>query len=67
MIEYLRTMLSARLSRMDERGASAVEYGLLIAGIAALIVVVVFAFGGLLSQVFQNTCQTVANGTANSC
>ncbi|HEX3223804.1 MAG TPA: Flp family type IVb pilin, partial [Nocardioides sp.] len=31
---------------MDERGASAVEYGLLIAGIAALIVVVVFAFGG---------------------
>ena len=33
---------------MDERGASAVEYGLLIAGIAALIVVVVFAFGGNL-------------------
>ena len=30
----------------DERGASAVEYGLLIAGIAAMIVVVVFAFGG---------------------
>jgi pilus assembly protein Flp/PilA len=67
MIEYLRTMLSARLSRMDERGASAVEYGLLIAGIAALIVVVVFAFGGLLSQVFQSTCQSVANGAANSC
>ena len=32
--------------RRDERGASAVEYGLLIAGIAAMIVVAVFAFGG---------------------
>jgi pilus assembly protein Flp/PilA len=67
MVDYIRILLQARLSEKDERGASAVEYGLLIAGIAALIVVVVFAFGGLLSSVFQNTCQTVANGTANSC
>ena len=47
MLDYLRIMLNARLAKMDERGASAVEYGLLIAGIAALIVVVVFAFGGV--------------------
>lgn len=67
MLDYLRIMLNARLAKMDERGASAVEYGLLIAGIAALIVVVVFAFGGLLSKVFQNTCKSVANGAANSC
>ena len=39
----------------DERGASAVEYGLLIAGIAALIVVVVFDFGGVLKNVFSKT------------
>ncbi|HEX3930701.1 MAG TPA: Flp family type IVb pilin [Nocardioides sp.] len=67
MLDYLRIMLDARLAKMDERGASAVEYGLLIAGIAALIVVVVFAFGGLLSKVFQNTCKSVANGATNSC
>ena len=42
---------------MDERGASAVEYGLLIAGIAALIVVVVFAFGANIKDVFDETCQ----------
>ena len=30
---------------VDERGASAVEYGLLVAAIAAIIVVVVFALG----------------------
>jgi pilus assembly protein Flp/PilA len=67
MLDYLRIMLNARLAKMDERGASAVEYGLLIAGIAALIVVVVFAFGGLIRDVFSNTCKSVANGGANSC
>ena len=67
MFDYLRIMLDARFAKMDERGASAVEYGLLIAGIAALIVVVVFAFGGLLKNVFSNTCKSVANGAANSC
>ena len=49
MLDYLRIMLNARTAKMDERGASAVEYGLLIAGIAALIVVVVFAFGDNLN------------------
>jgi pilus assembly protein Flp/PilA len=67
MLDYLRIMLNARLAKMDERGASAVEYGLLIAGIAALIVVVVFAFGGLLHNVFQTTCKSVANGATTSC
>ena len=49
MLDYLRIMLNARTAKMDERGASAVEYGLLIAGIAALIVTVVFLFGGALT------------------
>jgi pilus assembly protein Flp/PilA len=48
-----------RLRRRDERGASAVEYGLLIAGIAAIIVSVVFLFGGFIDGMFQNTCDTV--------
>lgn len=43
----------------DDRGASAVEYGLLIAGIAALIVAVVFLFGGSVGGLFQNTCDTL--------
>ena len=60
MLDYLRIMLNARLAKMDERGASAVEYGLLIAGIAALIVVVVFAFGGVIKSIFKNTCTSVA-------
>ena len=67
MLDYLRIMLNARLAKMDERGASAVEYGLLIAGIAALIIVAVFAFGGaVLKTLFESTCQTVGSTTGNS-
>ena len=59
MLDYLRIMLNARTAKMDERGASAVEYGLLIAGIAALIVVVVFAFGDNLRAIFEDTCNSI--------
>ena len=68
MFDYVRIMLNARLAKMDERGASAVEYGLLIAGIAALIVVVVFAFGGVLNNIFHDTCTTVGTSAgAGTC
>lgn len=51
-----------------ERGASAVEYGLLIAGIAALIAVAVFAFGGGNNGLFHGSCSTVLETTsAGSC
>ncbi len=42
-LQYVRAMLDS--TRSDE-GASAVEYGLLVAAIAAVIVFVVFALGG---------------------
>jgi pilus assembly protein Flp/PilA len=67
MLDYLRIMLNARAEK-DERGASAVEYGLLIAGIAALIVVVVFAFGDSLTGIFSDTCSAVtASASSASC
>jgi pilus assembly protein Flp/PilA len=69
MLDYLRIMLQARTAKMSERGASAVEYGLLIAGIAALIVVVVFAFGDNLKSIFTDTCSKVSASatSAGSC
>ena len=67
MLDLLRIMFDARRAGLSERGASAVEYGLLIAGIAALIIVAVFAFGGaILSHLFQSTCTTVGSSTGNS-
>lgn len=60
-------MLTAGRSRdRAERGASAVEYGLLIAGIAALIVIAVFAFGGGVKSLFTNTCTTVTSAAKQS-
>ena len=65
MLDYLRIVLNARRAKMDQRGASAVEYGLLIAGIAALIVVVVFAFGGVVSNIFKATCDSVGTSAGS--
>ena len=64
----MRSMLRPRLigHRRDELGASAVEYGLLVSGIAAVIVVVIFAFGGNLVQMFDNTCKTIGDGTSSA-
>ena len=49
-----------RVARRDD-GASAVEYGLLVAAIAAVIIVVVFAFGGIVRDVFQDTCDELVS------
>jgi pilus assembly protein Flp/PilA len=38
--------------RSDERGATAVEYGMLVAPLAAVIVVVVAALGGKVNDAF---------------
>ena len=48
----------------DEDGASAVEYGLLVAGIAALIVAVVFLFGGVIKGAFSKTCGKISGGAS---
>lgn len=44
-----------------DRGASAVEYALMVAAIAAVIVAVVFGFGSLISNTFQGTSDCIAN------
>ncbi|MBJ7359847.1 MAG: Flp family type IVb pilin [Nocardioides sp.] len=65
----MRTLVRSQSSgfsrnRRTERGASAVEYGLLIAGIAALIAVIVFAFGDSIGDVlFEDTCQQLVAGS----
>ena len=62
MITRIRTAL-----RHDE-GASAVEYGLLVAAIAALIVGVVFLLGGKVSSTFNKTNSCIStNGVGSNC
>lgn len=62
MLEFIRNITTRR----HEDGASAVEYGLLVAGIAALIVAIVFLFGGVIKKAFSDTCGKISSsgGTA---
>jgi len=48
MLATIRKVIERR-----EDGASAVEYGLLVAAIAALIVLIVFALGRVVNEVFR--------------
>ena len=51
----------------NEQGATAVEYGLLVALIAAVVVVAVFAMGSLVRNTFTDTCNSIEQyGTATS-
>ena len=58
--------MSALNFERSDRGASAVEYGLLITGIAAVIAAAVFLLGGGVNGLFETTCSSIsqhANGT----
>jgi pilus assembly protein Flp/PilA len=66
MLDYMRILLGSRLARLDERGASAVEYGLLITGVAAVMVLMVYAFGGMVTGLFTHTCGSVAAAAGNA-
>ena len=66
MLEVTRIMARAKLRLVRDRfGATAIEYGLLAAGIAVIIIGAVFALGGSLSDTFDGvvTCLT----TPTSC
>ncbi|MBV9832276.1 MAG: Flp family type IVb pilin [Marmoricola sp.] len=62
MMELIRNFVARR----GEDGASAVEYGLLVAGIAALIVTIVFVFGGVIKNSFSSTCGAISGGGSGS-
>lgn len=53
MIQYLSILLNSKLHRDEERGATAVEYGLLIALIAGVIIAVVVLLGPDLLEAFN--------------
>lgn len=61
MITRIRTTL-----RRDE-GASAVEYGLLVAAIAAIIVGVVFLLGGKVQSAFSKTNSCISSSGGTGC
>lgn len=61
MLHYIKTV--QRIQRIvrdrNESGASAVEYGLLVAAIAAVIVAIVFLLGTVIRDSFTSTCSSI--------
>lgn len=62
MIQYLQILLNSRLAKMEERGATAVEYGLLVALIAAVIVAIVATLGGQINEAFTTVSDKIGGG-----
>ncbi len=57
MITRIRTMFSLG----KDKGASAVEYGLLIAGIAVVMIAAVFFLGSAVSTNFSETGSSISS------
>jgi pilus assembly protein Flp/PilA len=47
----------------DEEGATAVEYGLMVAAIAAVIVTIVFTLGGQVNTAFTTVSNAITAGS----
>jgi pilus assembly protein Flp/PilA len=58
MVSRIRTVLRSA----KDSGASAVEYGLLVAGIALVVIAAVFFLGGAVSDNFNEVGSSVAAG-----
>ena len=52
LISYVQTFLTRNLRREDDRGATAVEYGLMVGLIAVVIIGTVIALGQSLDDIF---------------
>ena len=57
MLQYIRNVMNGE---RGDSGAAAVEYGLLVAAIAAFIILLVFALGGYVKGAFKKTCDSFA-------
>lgn len=62
MLAYLRN----KGRKASDTGATAVEYGLMVAAIAAVIVGLVFGIGSLVQTAFQTTNDCLKDGQAAS-
>ena len=53
MLQFISTLLT-QFRREDEEGQTLVEYGLLLALIAIIVIVALIFLGPIVSQIFQN-------------
>lgn len=61
---YCSAMAFLKAERNDEKGATAVEYGLLVALIAAVIITVVMLLGTKIEAAFSSITDNLPGGEA---
>ena len=66
MLQFISTLL-ARFSREDEEGQTLVEYGLLLALIAIIVIVALLFLGPIVSQIFSNVAAEPSVGQRRQC
>ena len=66
MARLASAWVSARLNIKSERGATAVEYGIMVALIAAVIIIAVIFLGRQTSRTFSCTAETIRT-SATAC
>ncbi len=59
MLKFLNTLMTLK---RDEKGVTALEYGLIAALIAVVIIGAVTTLGGNLSRTFNNVATTLGTG-----
>ncbi|RJN32463.1 Flp family type IVb pilin [Nesterenkonia natronophila] len=60
LVATLQSMVADRVEGRKDRGATAVEYGLLVGLIAVVLIVGVGLFGGALNDYFSSLSDTVS-------
>ena len=58
MLQFISSFL-AHFSREDEEGQTLVEYGLLLALIAIIVIVALLFLGPIVSQIFSNVAENL--------
>jgi pilus assembly protein Flp/PilA len=65
MIEHIKRIVARR--KNDDRGASAVEYALIMGLIVATLITIMATFGGRIADQFDNACKKVNSPANASC
>jgi pilus assembly protein Flp/PilA len=63
LIELASAWIASRAKVASERGATAVEYGIMIALIAAVVIIAVLFLGNQTSTVFSCTASTISTSS----
>ncbi len=63
LVATLQSLVADRIEGRKDRGATAVEYGLLVGLIAAVIIVALLALGPQLRDLFQGISDDISGAT----